>query len=112
MAMSIPNVRFYAVIEMLATGRWKYEDAGILDKTHLRFFTAIEMVRMIQAAGLRVLRMAPLSIEAPENLPREPDGSVRMGRVRLGPVDDREYQDLLTVQYGIQAGRAAEPGQG
>ncbi|MDF5733001.1 MAG: class I SAM-dependent methyltransferase [Rhizonema sp. PD38] len=37
---SIPNVRFfYNVRELLFYGNWEYTDTGILDKTHLRFFT-------------------------------------------------------------------------
>lgn len=37
---SIPNVRFYRVVKnLLIRGIWEYEDAGILDRTHLRFFT-------------------------------------------------------------------------
>jgi len=37
---SIPNVRFFFTLkDLLIKKQWKYEDAGILDKTHLRFFT-------------------------------------------------------------------------
>ncbi|WP_208103072.1 hypothetical protein, partial [Escherichia coli] len=38
--MSLPNVRHYSVVlPLLFGGRWDYEDAGLLDRTHLRFFT-------------------------------------------------------------------------
>jgi 2-polyprenyl-3-methyl-5-hydroxy-6-metoxy-1,4-benzoquinol methylase len=37
---SIPNVRYFPVIWNLVVKRdWKYEDSGVLDRTHLRFFT-------------------------------------------------------------------------
>ena len=37
---SIPNVRYYRhFIEYVFKGNWNYQDAGTLDKTHLRFFT-------------------------------------------------------------------------
>lgn len=37
---SVPNVRHYSVVlPLLLGGRWDYADAGLLDRTHLRFFT-------------------------------------------------------------------------
>ena len=40
LVVSLPNVRHYSVVlPLLFKGRWDYEDAGLLDRTHLRFFT-------------------------------------------------------------------------
>jgi 2-polyprenyl-3-methyl-5-hydroxy-6-metoxy-1,4-benzoquinol methylase len=52
---SIPNVRFYPVIkELLLHKNWSYTDAGILDYTHLRFFTEKSIHELFEAAGYRV----------------------------------------------------------
>lgn len=52
---SIPNVRFVPVVANLAfRGRWEYQDAGVLDRTHLRFFTRRSMVEMFEATGYHV----------------------------------------------------------
>lgn len=110
MVMSIPNVRFFQVIVMLASGRWRYDDAGILDRTHLRFFTAYEMQEMVRQAGLEVARMAPLSMWPPNELPRTPDNSLALGKLTLHDVGDMDYQDLLTFQYLVVARKAnADP---
>lgn len=38
--ISIPNIRYYRVLyKLIFKGEFKYEDQGILDITHLRFFT-------------------------------------------------------------------------
>lgn len=38
--VSLPNIRHYSVVlPLLFGGRWEYDDAGLLDRTHLRFFT-------------------------------------------------------------------------
>lgn len=37
---SIPNVAYYRVRQSLLCGRWDYYPTGILDATHLKFFTA------------------------------------------------------------------------
>ena len=49
---SIPNVRyFFNLYEVIIKKEWEYKDNGILDSTHLRFFTQKSMVRMFNAAG-------------------------------------------------------------
>lgn len=102
--MSIPNVRFYEVVAMLAGGRWTYADAGILDRTHLRFFTAAEMQRLVEAAELQLLRLAPLSFIEKDRLPRDADGKIRLGRVAIEPLNDADADDLRTYQYLVVAG--------
>lgn len=54
---SIPNVRHLTVLwELVVQGDWQYRDAGILDRTHLRFFTRISILRLFQEQGFNVLR--------------------------------------------------------
>ncbi|GFP76640.1 glycosyltransferase [Clostridium fungisolvens] len=48
---SIPNVMHYSVIRGLLNGNWTYEDSGLLDRTHLRFFTYNEIRRMFISTG-------------------------------------------------------------
>lgn len=51
---SIPNVAHYRVIKMLKKKEWRYQDAGILDSTHIRFFTIKSIKRMFDDAGFRI----------------------------------------------------------
>lgn len=51
---SIPNVGHISIIESLLSGRWTYTDAGLLDKTHFRFFTLSEIKKMFQDTGYRI----------------------------------------------------------
>ena len=54
---SIPNVRFFAnLYELIIKKDWEYKDAGILDSTHLRFFTQKSMRRMFENAGYKLIR--------------------------------------------------------
>ncbi|UZD42269.1 methyltransferase domain-containing protein [Selenomonas sputigena] len=50
--VSTPNVMHFSVFRMMLAGRWKYEEAGILDRTHLRFFTRTELLALLREAGL------------------------------------------------------------
>jgi 2-polyprenyl-3-methyl-5-hydroxy-6-metoxy-1,4-benzoquinol methylase len=49
---SIPNIRsFPTVWDLIFHGRWEYQDCGVLDKTHLRFFTKSSIVNMFEREG-------------------------------------------------------------
>lgn len=96
---SIPNVRHYSVsLALVLHGRWGSHDQGILDRTHLRFFTKATMQQLFVEAGYKISRMEPLLRSAP------PPGRSKQGlAIRLLPRDARE--ELLTTQYGIVATR-------
>lgn len=52
---SIPNVRHYRIIkELVFKGKWEYKEDGIMDRTHLRFFTLDSIRRMIEEAGFEI----------------------------------------------------------
>jgi len=52
---SIPNVAHWSIRWRLLVGRWEYQERGILDRTHLRFFTRRSALRLFQQAGLAVI---------------------------------------------------------
>ena len=54
---SIPNVRHLSVSrDYLFNGRWEYQAAGVLDRTHLRFFTRSSMRDLFTTSGFEVLQ--------------------------------------------------------
>ena len=58
---SIPNARHYRVsFGLLFGGRWRYEDSGVLDRTHLRFFVRSTAVELVECGALRVDHVEPL----------------------------------------------------
>ena len=48
---SIPNIRHWYIFQQLLQGDWEYSEHGLLDKTHLRFFTKKSIVRMFKKCG-------------------------------------------------------------
>jgi len=52
--LSVPNVANYRVAIRLLFGRWNYRDSGLLDRTHLRFFTRHSIVSLVESCGFRV----------------------------------------------------------
>jgi len=52
---SIPNIAHPWILSNLEKGLFRYEPAGILDITHLRFFTKTSIFQMFYSAGLKVV---------------------------------------------------------
>lgn len=58
--LSVPNVRHKSVVfPLLFQGRFAYADAGILDRTHLHFFTRASIRDALAQAGWRIVALAP-----------------------------------------------------
>jgi trans-aconitate methyltransferase len=48
----IPNIGHWSVVARLLAGRFDYTEEGLLDRTHLRFFTLASIVELFRRAGL------------------------------------------------------------
>lgn len=89
---SIPNVRHYSVVLPLAfRGRWDYQDHGLLDRTHLRFFTRSSARALVEHPRLEFVRCLCPGFES----------GTRKGlfnRLTLGI-----FEDLLAYHYLVSA---------
>jgi 2-polyprenyl-3-methyl-5-hydroxy-6-metoxy-1,4-benzoquinol methylase len=54
---SVPNVRYWPVLaNLIFRGAWEYQAAGVMDRTHLRFFTRRSSFAMLHDAGFEVIQ--------------------------------------------------------
>lgn len=59
---SIPNVRYVGnLARLLIRKDWEYQDAGVLDRTHLRFFTQKSLKRTLLKHGFRIEALAGIN---------------------------------------------------
>lgn len=113
--VSVPNVAHGAVRLALLQGRWQYTPRGLLDASHLRFFTRKTFLELLQDAGLVVTELRstvadPLGTEveiAAEDIPAsmiewvrdQPDGLtyqfVASARVALDTDDLTDVPELV-----------------
>ena len=54
--ISLPNVAIWNVRLELLFGRFRYQDTGTLDRTHIRFFTRRSFRELLASCGLEVAR--------------------------------------------------------
>ncbi|MGE4440996.1 MAG: class I SAM-dependent methyltransferase [Desulfomicrobium sp.] len=83
---SIPNIQNIRVLWPLFFGNWEYKDSGILDITHLRFFTKRTAIQIFETANLNVTSVLH-NVEG-NWLPR------LLNRITL-----RIFERFITVQY-------------
>lgn len=90
--ISLPNVAHLAVRFMLLTGRFPKMDRGILDKTHLHFYTRKTAQELLTAAGLRTREVAKTVVPLSEVWPSGAGGvmqslmmRLQQGAVRIAP---------------------------
>lgn len=57
---SIPNIRHISVsAKLLFANSWEYADAGLLDRTHLRFFVRKTAIELMNREGLTIETVQP-----------------------------------------------------
>lgn len=58
--LSVPNIGHAGVIAGLLSGQFNYRDDGLLDSTHVRFFTRSSLCELLEIHGFEVLSITPL----------------------------------------------------
>jgi SAM-dependent methyltransferase len=108
---SIPNVRNLGLIRSLVEGRWKYEGGGLLDITHIRFFTLIEIRDLFTQTGYEIIdvshKVDPAftqlwDLEADKELI-----SIQLGPLVINNVTQPDRKEFATLQHFIRAKKAA-----
>jgi 2-polyprenyl-3-methyl-5-hydroxy-6-metoxy-1,4-benzoquinol methylase len=66
---AIPNIQLWTVTRDLLRGRWDYTETGILDRTHVRFFTKATMVELFEETGFVVETCEGINSQLPKYWP-------------------------------------------
>jgi SAM-dependent methyltransferase len=103
---SIPNAQHWSLLVNLLRGRFPQEDAGLFDRTHLRWFTHDDVIAMIQRVGLIPWEMAGQCLGSQQE-------SHTLARTlapllpTLGVDQATLQQRLAPLQWVVRAGREA-----
>ncbi len=64
--VSLPNIGHYSTLLMLLRQQWQYQESGIMDYTHLRFFTRPGVLDLARRAGYEQARLYRRGGEGPK----------------------------------------------
>lgn len=102
LVVSVPNVTHGSLRLALLQGRWRYTDEGLLDGTHLRFFTRESLIALLTSVGLEVVELRATVMDALDS-EVEVDASTLPSAivdwVRAQP-DAEVYQFVLRARRG------------
>lgn len=100
---SLPNVRYYQnMFQFLLEKDWNYTDFGILDRTHVSFFTEKSLRKALERSGFEIVQMTGI------NTARRFDGAFR-DRVYLAAAFGLSaltlgyFSDIRHLQFAFQA---------
>ena len=107
----IPNIQHWTIVKDLLKGKWEYADSGLLDNTHLRFFTRESIASLVDSLDMTLVLQQRYSYEdsAMFNKRIEERDEIlellKLVNISLG----QEHNDLdfRTFQYGIRARKKA-----
>ena len=100
---SIPNVQFHGVIHKLIEGNWAYEKEGILDETHLRFFTYKEIVKLFSQAGYSIQKVEEVLDPQYEKFVELNSTTLSFGRTQVKDLTPEEIKRFFVFQYKVIA---------
>lgn len=100
---SIPNVQFHGVIQRLIEGNWTYEKEGILDETHLRFFTFKEIEKLFSQAGYSIQKVGEVLDPQYEKFSSANATALNLGRAQIRDLSPEEIKRFFVFQYQIVA---------
>lgn len=104
--ISVPNVAHLWVRLSLLAGRFDYAERGILDRTHLRFFTRRTLAALVREAGLRPTRATSTPVPLYQVVPPRWHGRALAATHALSARSARLLPRLLAYQFVVGATHA------
>jgi len=103
----IPNIQHWTIMKDLLKGKWEYAESGLLDNTHLRFFTRESILNMLNALDMKLVLQQRYSYEDGgmfKNRIAERDEILELlSLVNTSLGQKHNELDFRTFQYGIRA---------
>lgn len=93
----IPNAQHWSVQWRLASGLFRYEDQGLLDRTHVRWFTRQTMFELFTDTGWSVKEAMARTIHFPQDA--QGLAAVRTFAGALGLDPEQAVADAAPMQY-------------
>jgi len=100
-AACIPNMQHWTVQARLAIGDLEYEDDGLLDRTHIRWFTRGTIVKLFADSGFKVESITPRIIDELDRARVLP--AIGALSRAVGRDGDLAMRDATPIQYVVLA---------
>lgn len=97
----IPNAQHWTIQARLNCGAFRYEDLGLLDRTHIRWFTKLTLNELFESAGLKIVEGGGLQVEEPDR-ERGLEG-IRALAEAIGTDEEAAVENAMIYQWLVRA---------
>ena len=97
----IPNAQHWSVQARLNSGLFRYEDSGLLDRTHLRWFTRTTIYEMFESTGFDVVDGCSRTFNEPGR--EQVLAAIRQMAQAVGADPELAAQDATPLQWVFRA---------
>ncbi len=98
---SIPNAQHWSLQANLNAGLFRYQDQGLMDRTHIRWFTRVTIIEMFDAAGYEIAEGFPRIFDEPTRDRVLP--GIRAMAKAIGADPELAVNDALPLQWVVRA---------
>jgi 2-polyprenyl-3-methyl-5-hydroxy-6-metoxy-1,4-benzoquinol methylase len=103
---SLPNIANVSVRAALLFGHFRYTERGILDRTHLSFYTRASARRLLEDCGFRVRAVEATAMPYELALPALEKNGLARGAVRaLARISANAWPTMFGYQFVFEAGK-------
>ena len=96
--VSVPNIANISIITNMLMGKWHYVDSGILDRTHMRFFTYKEMVENLTRHNLAIKKSAYSHLNFESPAPELREALLNLPFIKVDPQDLDAFQWVFVAE--------------
>jgi SAM-dependent methyltransferase len=97
----IPNMQHWSIQLKLNTGQIRYTESGLLDRTHLRWFTRLTILALFENCGFRVELLKPRIFAHPQM--EQACQLIGAFAKQIGNDPNQAIRDAMPLQYVIRA---------
>lgn len=97
----IPNSQHWSLQSSLCSGMFQYKDEGLLDRTHIRFFSRKTMFELFETTGYRIVEATPRILKPSESVGE----AIKQMAIAIGADPEEAFHDAWPVQWVIRAKR-------
>lgn len=97
----VPNAQHWSMQIKLNCGQFRYQDQGLMDRTHIRWFTRITMIEMFASSGYKIIEGVPRIFDEPNREKILP--SIRDMALASGADPEQAVKDAIPLQWVVKA---------
>jgi SAM-dependent methyltransferase len=97
----IPNAQHWSVQARLNCGMFRYEESGLFDRTHLRWFTRITIIELFESTGFKIVNAASRIFDEPGR--DKVCEAIRLMARSIGADAEQAITDAAPLQYVVRA---------